>query len=338
MPFQGKVTQYWRYIAVFTLAMVLVAEFASPVAATIVPGTPGAESTPPPDTTPEADNSEIAPELPPADLPSISQQGYSYDLTATLRTDLDSIPKQTPIYTVAREVTTKDAAERLVENLGIGAELVEQGTNSWSANGTGSLFVSPDFTQYISQEAVGDGELPTDEDAVAFAQDWLRTTGLLPPNIGNGSVTERSDDAKRLTVTFNAQEPGTIMGDFPGVSVTLGPEGVVLEATKRWANIQRSDIYQLRDADDAWGQVLSNQGYIEADISAADLPAGATVTGTVTYNNVSIAYTTAGPPGGDQYLVPIFVFRGRMRLEGGEETYAIRTYVPALANSGAPVG
>jgi len=84
--------------------------------------------------------------------------------------------------------------------------------------------------------------------------------------------------------------------------------------------------------------VLSNQGYIEADIAAADLPAGATVTGTVTYNNVSIAYTTAGPPGGDQYLVPIFVFRGRMRLEGGEETYAIRTYVPALANSGAPVG
>ena len=31
--------------------------------------------------------------------------------------------------------------------------LVEQGTNSWSANGTGSLFVSPDFIQYISQEA-----------------------------------------------------------------------------------------------------------------------------------------------------------------------------------------
>src|SRR6478735_1759926 len=107
MPFQGKVTRYWRYVAVVTLAIVLVAELASPVAATIVPGTPDAASTPPPDTTPEADNSEIAPELPPADLPSISQQGYSYDLTATLRTDLDSIPKQTPIYTVTREVTSK---------------------------------------------------------------------------------------------------------------------------------------------------------------------------------------------------------------------------------------
>ena len=63
-----------------------------------------------------------------------------------------------------------------------------------------------------------------------------------------------------------------------------------------------------------------------------------TITGTVTYNNVSIAYTTAGPAGGDQYLQPIFVFRGRIRLEDGETTYAIRTYVPALANTGAPVG
>src|SRR6478736_4880586 len=223
MPLQGKVARYWRYIAVFVLAMVLVAEFASPVAATIVPGTPDAESTPPPDTTPETDNSEIAPELPPADLPSISQQGYSYDLTATLRTDVESIPEQTPIYTVTREVTTKEDAQRLVDNLGIGADLVEQGTNSWSANGKGSLFVSPDFVQYISQEAAGDGDLPSDEDAVAFAQDWLRTTGLLPANIGNGSVTERSDDAKRMVVQFGVQEPGTVMGDFPGVAVTLGP-------------------------------------------------------------------------------------------------------------------
>src|SRR3954453_10618007 len=210
MPLQGTVARYWRYFAIFALAIVVIAEFASPVAATIVPGTPDAAATPPPDTTPEADNSEIAPELPPADLPSINQQGYSFDLTGTLRTDLDSIPKQTPIYTVTREVTTKDDATRLVENLGIGADLVEQGTNSWSANGTGSLFVSPDFIQYISQEAVGDGDLPTGEDCVAFARGWPQTTGLLPPNIGNGSVTERSNDAKRLTVTFNAQEPGTI--------------------------------------------------------------------------------------------------------------------------------
>jgi hypothetical protein len=113
---------------------------------------------------------------------------------------------------------------------------------------------------------------------------------------------------------------------------------VVLEAVKRWAIVQRSDVYQLRSPNEAWQQVQSNQGYIEADIPEDEAPAGATITGTVTYNNVSIAYTTSGPAGGDQYLQPIFVFRGRVRLEGGDKTYAIRTYVPALANTGAPVG
>ena len=338
MPYQGTLARSWRYIAAIALVMLLAVELAPAAAATIEPGTPSADSTPPPEQTPTGDTGEIAPEPPPADLPTISQEGYSFDLTATLRTDLDSIPKQSPIYTVTREVTTKEGAQRLADNLGIGAQLVEQGTNSWSADGKGSLFVSPDFVQYISQEPAGDGDLPTDQDAIAFAQDWLRTTGMLPANIGNGSVTERSDDAMRMVVQFGVQEPGTVMGDFPGVSVTLGPNGIVLEATKRWANVQRSDIYQLRDSGDAWSQVLSNQGYIEADIDEADLPPGSTVKGTVTYNNVSIAYTTAGPPGGDQYLVPIFVFRGRVRLEGSDKTYAIRTYVPALANSGAPVG
>jgi hypothetical protein len=73
-------------------------------------------------------------------------------------------------------------------------------------------------------------------------------------------------------------------------------------------------------------------------LEGADLPAGADVTGTVTYNDISIGYTTAGPPDGTQYLEPVFVFKGRVRVEGQEGTFPIRAYVPALANSGAPVG
>jgi hypothetical protein len=67
-------------------------------------------------------------------------------------------------------------------------------------------------------------------------------------------------------------------------------------------------------------------------------PAGSEVTGRVTYSGVELAYTTAGPPGGKQYLVPVYVFTGRIRPEGSEKTYPIRAYVTALANSGAPVG
>jgi len=325
-------------LAALLMALFLIS-LSLPVAApaTTVPATPGAEVTN--EEPPEEDTTgEIAPELPPPDLPTINAQGWTFDLDSNLNTDLDAVPTQTAVYTIRREVTTLENAQRLVDALGIDAELVEQGENIWSANGNGSLFVSPDYIQYSSQEPIGDGELPSDKDAIAFASEFLRLSGLLPPNLGSGSVAMRSNEAKRIVVNFGPEEPGNVLSAYPGISVTLGPGGVVLEAVKRWATIQRSDVYQLRSANEAWQQVQSNQGYIEADIPEDDAPAGSTITGTVTYNNVSIAYTTAGPAGGDQYLQPIFVFRGRIRLEGSDTTYAIRTYVPALANTGAPVG
>lgn len=333
-----SLSRHWRLCSLIAIAFLVAFSLPMTSSATVVPGTPDAEESTPEPGTDDPGSSEIAPELPPPDLPSISAEGYSYDLEARLNTDLDAVQTQSAVYTMRREITTKADAERLVENLGIGAELVEQGDNIWSANGEGSLFVSPDFIQYTSQTAIPDGDLPADKDAIAFASEFLRTSGLLPPNMGDGAVTQRSADAKRLSIAFGPEEPGNVLSGYPGVTVTLGPSGVVLEATKRWATILRTDVYQLRSANEAWQQVLSNQGYIEAEIAEADLPAGATVTGTVTYNNVSIAYTTSGPPGGEQYLQPIYVFRGRIRLEGSDTTYAIRTYVPALSNSGAPVG
>jgi hypothetical protein len=309
--------------------------FPSSTPATIVPATPGADVT---DEQPEDTTTEIAPELPAPDLPTLNAQGWSFDLNATLNMDLATVPTQTAVYIIRREVTTIETAERLIETLGIEAELVEQGENIWSATGNGNLFVSPDYIQYSSNTPVEDGELPSDGDAIAFASEFLRVSGLLPPNLGSGRVSDRSEEANRVIVFFGPQEPGNVLSAFPGVSITLGPGGVVLEAVKRWANIQRSDVYQLRSADEAWQQVLSNQAYIEAEIAVDEAPAGATIVGNVTYNNVSIAYTTSGPAGGDQYLQPIFVFRGRVRLEGSEVTHAIRAYVPALSNTGAPVG
>jgi hypothetical protein len=307
----------------------------APVPATIVPGTPGAEVT---DEQPEDTTTEIAPELPAPDLPTLNAQGWSFDLDANLNMDLATVPTQTAVYIIRREVTTIETAERLVDSLNIDAELVEQGENIWSATGNGNLFVSPDFIQYSSNTPIEDGELPSDGDAIAFANEFLRVSGLLPPNLGSGRVSDRSDEANRVTVLFGPQEPGNVLSAFPGVSITLGPGGVVLEAVKRWAIVQRSDVYQLRSADEAWQQVQSNQAYIEAEIPIDEAPAGATIEGSVTFNNVSIAYTTSGPAGGDQYLQPIFVFRGRIRLEGSDETHAIRAFVPALSNTGAPVG
>jgi hypothetical protein len=139
-------------------------------------------------------------------------------------------------------------------------------------------------------------------------------------------------------VLFAPVEPEMLLAAYPSITVSLGPGGNVVEASKRWAKIEPADKYQLRSPDDAWQDIQSGQAYIETDLAGSDLPAGADITGTVTYNDITIGYTTAGPPNGIQYLEPVFVFRGRLRVEGQDGTYPIKAYVPALANSGAPVG
>jgi len=120
--------------------------------------------------------------------------------------------------------------------------------------------------------------------------------------------------------------------------VTLGPTGTILEASIRWAEIRRADLYQLRPAREAWRDVESGQAFIEVELPEEAAPAGAEVEGSVTYSAVEVAYTTAGPPGGRQYLQPIYVFRGRLKVEGFDKSFPLRAYVPALANVGAPVG
>ncbi len=283
-------------------------------------------------------SSEVAPELPPADLPTLNPQGYTFQFKATLRTDLDGVPREAPVYALARVYPSYESADILRARLGITGQLVEQGSGVWLANGGGSLYVSPDFIQYTSVNVARPGSLPDDDTAIAAAEEWLRAKELAPSDLGAGRVVERLPDVGRVIVQFGPSEPVNVLAAIPGITVSIGVDGAVLEVSSRWMTVGRGDVYQLRTAEDAWQQVLTGQAFIEADIAEVGIPAGSIIEGNASYNNVMIAYTTAGPPGGDQYLVPVFIFRGRVRLEGGEKTYAIRGYVPALANSGQPVG
>jgi hypothetical protein len=326
----------WRAFALpMLLVALIVGAFAwTPVASgTTVPETP----------TPEAGeddgaSTEVVAELPPPDLPTANEQGYTFRLQPSLNVDLDTIDQEAPIYELVREPMSLQAAQQLADRLRIYARVEERGDGGYAVSGTGQLFISQDVIQYVSQAEVREGDLPSNEEATAYAREWLRLSGLTPPDIGEATIASRAEESDRVVVIFTPVEPEELLAAYPSITVTLGPAGTILEASIRWADIRRADVFRLRDVEDAWAQVQAGQGYIEADILEAEVPAGSEITGTVTYNDVSIAYTTAGPPGGRQYLQPVYVFRGRVRIEGHEETYSIRAYVAALANSGAPVG
>ena len=300
-------------------------------------------TTVPDETTPtsgdETGGSEVSSELPPPDLPSSNVEGYTFDLQVSLRADLDTIPREASVYEVVRDEPTKESVEELANQLGIGGEVEDRGDGSFTVSGEGELFVTVDLIQYFSTSEAAAGELPSDEAAVTTARDWLRQNKLLAPDVGDGKVAARIAETNRMIVVFTPVEPKNLLAAYPSMSVTVGVDGVVLEAAIRWGNIVRADVYQLMPIEQAWQQVQSGQAYLAPQLEEAGLAPGTEVSGRASFSTVTVAYSTSGPPGGRQYLQPIYVFDGRIRVEGiDDKTFLLTAYVPALANSGAPVG
>jgi hypothetical protein len=141
-----------------------------------------------------------------------------------------------------------------------------------------------------------------------------------------------------VVVQFLPLEPQNLIAAYPSVLVTEGPGGAVVEASIRWPSIERADLYQLRDAEEAWQEVSSGQAFLDVQLSEGIADENGVVRGAASYSGVEIGYTTAGLPGGTQYLAPVYIFSGRFTPEGADQSFRIKAYVSAVANAGAPVG
>jgi hypothetical protein len=282
--------------------------------------------------------SELSVELPPPDLPASNQQGYDFQLEASSQVDLDAVAREAPVYELRWKEATANRAERIASNLGIDGEVVDRGNGTFDVSGDAEIFVSPELVQFYSTAPVPEGDLPEDGEAIEFALEWLRTAGLRPNDIDSGRIVTRSEETNRLVIQFLPLEPENLLSAYPSVVVTQGPTGVVLEASIRWPTIERYDLYQLRNATDAWREVQSGQAFVDVQLPEGVADENGVVAGEVVYSNVILGYTTSGSPGGRQFLQPVYIFTGRLTPENDDRSYRIRAYVSAVANVGAPVG
>ena len=301
-------------------------------------GTLAQDATPAPSSESTAASTELTSELPPPDLPTSNQQGYQFDISSASKINLDAVPREAPVYKLNWKEPTARRTERIAEKLGIEGDVNDRGNGSFDIQGDQQLFVSAGLVQFFSPEQPDKGELPTDDAAIGFAREWLRTAGLLPNNVDDGAVVSRSDDTHRVTVQFIPLEPANLIAAYPSAVVTIGPGGVVIEASVRWPEIDRFDLYQLRDPKDAWAEVSSGEAFLDLQLPEGVADDKGVVSGKATYSSIEIGYTTAGLPGGDQYLQPVYIFVGRFVPDGSDSSYRIRAFVSAVANSGAPVG
>ena len=290
------------------------------------------------ESTPPLSDSELAAQLPPADLPTMNQQGFVFELESTFTGTLSAAPSEAPVYQMAIQQQDQASVSEIASRLGINGDVADQGGGNFAVEGDGSLFVTPGLAQYISDAALPEGELPADDEAIAYAREWLRQTQLLPANIGTGAVETRVESPARVIVTFKPIEPAPLLSSNPGITVTMGPNGAILEASFRWAELRAIDVYQLREAQAAWLEVSERRAYLQADIPSDILPQGSAITGSVEYSAISLAYTTSGIPGEAQYLQPVFVFTGELAVEDSDQAFPITAYVPALVSSEEPVG
>ncbi len=282
---------------------------------------------------------ETGAELPAADLPSMNEQGHRFELSSTFQGTFDGVPTEAPVYRMELPTYSAEQVAEMAGRLGIEGEADDLGGGSFRVESReGQLFITQGRVQYISSAPVEDGDLPDDESAIATAREWLRQHGLLPADVGEGTVLTRSESPKRIIVGFQPIQPRPLISATPMVSVSMGVNGQVTEAMNGWARLQQDVVYQLRGADFAWGEVEDRRAWVDATLPTSEFEPGSTIGGAVVYTQLSLAYTTSGIPGENQYLQPVYVFHGELTPDGTDSRYQVRAYVPALINSNQPVG
>ncbi len=291
------------------------------------------------DSTPPGGDTEISSQLPAADLPSMNEQGFLFELDSSWDGSFDSVPSEAPVYRMVMPTYDADSFGNLAGKFGIEGDVQDLGGGSWElSSDSGSLYAADGFTQYISTASVPEGDLPSDEQALAFAREWLRQTGTLPADAGPGMVVERVENPPRIFVAIKPVKPENLLAAYPNITIILGPNAQVLEASFRWYDLQVSDTYALLPATTAWEEVSQRRSFLQADIPSDIADPGATIRGRATYTNVIVSYTTSGLVGENQYLQPVYIFQGNVQIEGSDQTYRIQAFVPALINSQQPVG
>lgn len=283
-------------------------------------------------------NSELATQLPAVDLPTMNSQGFVFELKSSYDGMPSGPPADAPIYAMKQQTTDAAQAKAIAGKLGVEGDLKDEGNGTYSMSGKGSLFVTPGLVQYVAPGETPAGELSSDQEVIAAAREWMRGKELLPANAGEGTIQAKVGSPARAIVQFQPVTPTPLISSTPNVIVTVGAKGTVLEASWRWADVTQADTYQLRPLDQAFAEVTSKRAYIQAALPSDKFPDGTTIKGKAVYSSVSLAYASSGVPGEQQYLQPVYVFRGKLTPEGLDTSFSVTSYVPGLANSNQPVG
>jgi hypothetical protein len=275
-------------------------------------------------------------DLPPAILPS---GGVSQSLTLNyeLGMSLTALPASSWVYLLEWPLYSLDEVAAIAQQLGLFADVVEQGVGVYRVSAdSGTLFVSPAEIVFAGAGFDTSGELLDDASALEVAAAWLATSSFAGANADGGSVVSRDDELGRIVVVFRPVEPAPNLAPTPSATLTIGPGGAVLEARIHWPSNLIASEYGLRAPNELWQLMIGGYGVLDADISG--LSATGPLTGTANITDYTIAYTLAGSPANQQYLVPLLVFLGSATIDQTGEVIPVEIAVPSVYHQAGPLG
>ncbi|MDQ3548410.1 MAG: hypothetical protein M3439_06270 [Chloroflexota bacterium] len=273
--------------------------------------------------------------LPPAQIVS-GGLSRTLNLDYEIATSLSNLPSSAPVYLLEWPAWTEDDVATIAANLDLDGA-IEGGPGNYQVFGsTSEIYFSGPTVQYVYTGSLPELPLGDDASAIESARSWIYANGFISDDLDGGVVIGRDDDAGRAVVLFKPAQVSPVLSFVPSATVTVGPGGSVIESNIRWPANYIGSEYGLWSGDALWNKVLAGEASIEADLSAVG--GNGALSGTLTVYDISIAYSYAGTPGSDEFLVPLIVFSGEATLNETGDVVPVSVYVSAIAGQATPQG
>ena len=240
--------------------------------------------------------------------------------------DFPSMPEQLMAYQVIIPNVDQQYAKNIANKFGFVDEWPLSGGKRVAYTYTkGNQFVEIgvgggiSFWQDIKVSDIPQG-LPSDQDCINIARNWLETRSLYPDNVirtqvglstSVASIDPQSGKAGQ-SINYSKQVSFIVrIGDYeayaPDVSITVGSKGDVVQASINTAKIQDYGKITLKTPQDAFSKLQEKLARLTPVVEEAPECIYNLDGNQVTVNSISIKYMRTFKT---NYLLPIYVFEG----------------------------
>jgi hypothetical protein len=174
------------------------------------------------------------------------------------------------------------------------------------------------------------GNLPTDEEAVKIATKFLKDRDLLPEGAefkktSHGKILGNAENSTDIVFWEDVQvwygrkiDGKTVEGTQ--LMLAIGAHGDPLEFITNWRKYESYKEMPVKTPDTAFNE-LKTRG----------VSVGMNKQGTVSINNAYLAYRTKAGAETEEYLEPVWAFKGNVMVDG-KPVDSVEEYIPALTD------